>query len=257
MQLDPINYIKFSVIKHQFVSLTVKDSGIFTVVKKNPPSDFRKHKLTNFASDIIQLSAELGTLYLSYEDGIFYNYESSSSVSIINHKIHFVKFNNRGTPILNINGEEVSGLKQISISIFGYSHRNIREIIQPYIDNQMDITKILLKGNKTFRGKTYPVFSYCGREIKGVSNLRKEFPQLTEQDIRKLRKPSAAPLKRHEQLIKSFDIELNGNMYSVADPVSKVEQMFTSKKGLMEYIKTHPQGGSLSREVAKQLFESL
>jgi hypothetical protein len=201
------------------------------------------------------------TAYFTLQQGTIFLYKPHTVVLTFQ-DIKFINLNQKGTPILEIDGERISGYGAISHKLFGYYRRDIAKIISPYLTP--DPAQLQIVGTRTYKGNTYPVFTYgdSKQQIKGFSNLKKLFPNLTQLQLNQLKQQTPTQPQRHTQLIAKYNITKVANSYELTVPTNSPIQpvnpqtiYLTSQKKVIDFLKSH--GESVSRETAQKLFKEI
>lgn len=251
MQLSAEELIKFNLIKEGTLSVTISEGGEVSLGNQPPPQDCEAQPIKEVMLAIYIQVVEKGAAHLEYDGYNFLIYKRPM-IPIIFNDIEFVDWNRKGTPIIKVDGEQLSGYMAISKKLYGTNRRDIAKILKPYLIREFNPENLTFVEYRKVRGNTYPVFTYGDSKklIKGAKGLRALFPQLTDEYIKQLEpKEMQRPKERHQELIEKFNICKFGDKYEVKD------QYFGSQRKVMAFIKS--QGESLSRETAKRLFESL
>ena len=233
------------------------------IIEKDSPPDYlvpRRIKQINLSEALKQLS-ETRVWYI-WENSQLYILEPPK-VQIMPLSISPEGFTPTGALIVSVEGDLYTGYKDIAKAIFGGYHKDMLPELSAYLRDNFDIREIVLQKTKRIKGQQVPVYRWRGYDLTGVSNLRKKMFWLTDDDIQSLQEmvqehKVSLTEKRSEQLIRLFDISKEDGDYILTNPEDQKEEIsFNSKKGVIEYIRGHKLGGSVSRETAKQMFQMI
>ena len=263
LNLTTEEMLLLQVMKEGCINIKLSKQGELIIDPGSPPDYLvtRKIKRINVQEALKRL-LEARIWYL-WENNQLYILEPPK-VKIMPLSISAERLDPKGNLVVSVEGVEHTGYKEIAKAIFGGYHKDMLPELSPYLRDGFDLDEVVLQKMRTIKGNLVPVYRWRGYDLTGMSNVKKKLFWLTEEDITKLsglitdHKQSLTE-KRSDQLVRLFDLtKEDDGKYWITNPEDQREELtFTSKKKVLEYIRGHKLGGSVSRDTAKQMFEKV
>ena len=250
----------FHVMQKGCISAKLTKEGTLLVEQDTPPEYMVRHKAKNMnTQELLNRLIETRLWYL-WENGQLYTLELPK-VKIMPFEIKPEGFGKKGALVCSVNGEDKTGYKEIAEAIFGGYHKDLLNELKPYLRTNFDLDEIVFVRMATKRGNDYPVFRWQGHNFYGIGQVKKKMFWLTDDDIEQLKgrvvkDKKRVAKRRSDQLVRLFDITYTEGEYMLTNPDNQKEELsFKYKKGVLDYIRQHEKGGTVSRETSKQIFE--
>lgn len=262
IQLSTDEMMLYQVMRHGCISVKMSRSGELVIEPEEPPEYMTRKPIRK-----INVQEALKRLL---EARLWYCWENNQLFLLELPKVHILpleiraeKFNKRGTLIVSVDGEEVTGYTEIAKRVYGgYQKYLLTKLTEP-LRSTFDINEIVFVKTKKVKGKEVAVYRWRGYDFTGFEMLKKKMFWLSEEDLKKLKKLAAENKMsigehRADQLIRLFDLSYEDGKYVMTDPSDQRHEVeFKYKKQVLEYIRQHEAGGTVSREVSRQMFETI
>lgn len=262
IQLSTSEQLFYEVIKHGCISVKLTKSNELLIEPDTPPDYMvpKKIKQINIQEALKQLLD--GRIWYLWENTQLHILELPK-VQIMPLEVIAERFDSKGALVCQVEGKECTGYKEIAAAVFGGYHKSMLSELGPYLRTNFDLSEVSFQKMRRVKGKEHPVYRWRGYDIGGISNLRKKMFWLTAEDIEKLQQmvtenKQSLGERRADQLIRLFDLSKEDGEYMLTNPSDQKEELsFRSKKKVLEYIRNHELGGSVSRDTAKQIFDTI
>lgn len=260
LQLPVEAVLLCQVMKEGCISIKLTKRATLLVEHDSPPEYLvpRKIKRINLQEALNRLIET--RLWYSWENNQLYILEPPK-VTIMPLTLIPEKFVKGGTLVVSVDGQDYVGYKDIAKAIFGGYRKDLLEELSPYLRDNFDLNEVVLVKMQKIKGNEYPVYRWRGYTFKGMASVKKKMFWLTSEDIEKLESlklenKKTLSEKRSNQLVRLFDITYSEGEYMLTNPDNQKEELsFKYKKGVLDYIRQHEKGGTVSRETSKQIFE--
>lgn len=262
VQLSTAERLLYEVIRNGCISVKMKQDGELNVQVDSPPDYLvpRRIRQINVQEALKQLVD--GRLWYLWDNSQLYILEPPK-VKIMPLTLKAERFTERGVLVVSVDGVDYTGYKEIAKAVFGGYNKELLSELGPHLRCSFDLEEVTFVKMRKTKGRAYPVYRWRGYDFGGISNVAKKMFWLTSDDLDKLKKLSEenrASLRerRSDQLVRLFDISKEAEGYAVTNPSDQKEELiFSSKKKLLEYIREHDMGGSVSRETSRQIFDTI
>lgn len=261
-QLTMDEHILFEVIRSGCVSVRINHKRELVIEPGAAPEYLVPRRILKInVQEALNRLAET-RLWYSWENHQLYILELPK-VRILPFELRAERFEKNGALVITVDNREVVGYTEIAHALFGgYTKDLIPDLSKPLREN-FDLGEVVFVKTKKVKGKSVPVYRWRGYNLTGLGAVKKKMFWLTDGDLEKLQKLEkdnrmSLREKRADQLIRLFDLSCENSEYLMTDPSDQRKELrFKYKKQVLDYIRGHELGGSVSREVSKQMFETI
>ena len=261
IQLSTAERLLYEVIRSGCISVKMTKSGDLSVEHDTPPDYLVPRKIKHI--DVQKALKRLvdGRVWYFWDNSQLYLLEPPK-VQIMPLRLVPERIEKEGL-VVSVEGIEYTGYKAIAKAVFGGYHKDMLQELAPYLRSNFDLEEVVFVKMRRIKSREYAVYRWRGYDLSGITNVKKKLFWLSDDDIEKLQRlqvenKQSLTEKRSDQLIRLFDLSKEDSGYVMTNPENQKEELvFTSKKKVLEYIRGHKLGGSVSRETAKQIFETI
>ena len=261
-QLTMDEHILFEVIQAGCVSVRINRKKELVIEPGTAPEYLVPRRILKInVQEALNRLAET-RLWYSWENSRLYILEPPK-VRILPFELRAERFEKNGSLVITVDGEEAIGYTEIAQVLFGgYTKDLIPDLKKPLREN-FDLQEIVFVKMKKVRNRKVAVYRWRGYDLVGITALQKKMFWLSEDDLERLKRlatENKISLGEHraDQLVRLFDLSYEDGEYVMTDPSDqRLEIKFKYKKQVLEYIRHHEAGGTVSREVSKQMFETV